>query len=262
MRMGVPPSPSEESARQRAEPLARVLAARGVVVQMKVAPSYQALGDQLLHARVDVAWAPPIVCARVEAAGGSVALRAVRHGATAYRAALVCRAGPPLQLNRPREVVAAWVDEDSAAGYLLARSWLAGRHIDARNGFKRTVFCGSYFAALQAVADGLADVTSVYCSVAGAPPRSTLDEVDARLRDRLQIFAHTADTLTDGIVLPPGAQARNYEPILRALQGLHQDPEGRRALRGLLACDELRAEPSRPTSGALLALLTPAEKER
>lgn len=262
MRLGVPPSPSVDTARRRAEPLAAALAARGSPVEIVVAESYASLGDLLLGDHIDLAWAPPIVCARVEAAGGSAVLRAVRHGSTSYRAGLACRAGPVVDLTKCSLLVAAWVDENSAAGYLLARSWLAARHVDAMHGFKRAIFCGSYVSALQAVAEGLADVTSVFTSVAGAPLRSTLDEVDAALRARVQIFAHTADTQTDGIVLPPGAKPRTFEGLLRTLQALHLDDVGRRALRGMLACDELRAEAPRPTSAALQAILTARETRR
>lgn len=262
MRMGVPPSPSADAARRRAEPLAAALSRRGTPIEIVVAESYQALGSLVLNDQVDLAWAPPIVCARVEAAGGSTVLRAVRHGATTYRAGLVCRAGAVVELANCPALVAAWVDENSAAGFLLARSWLAARHVDALSAFKRAIFCGSYFAALQAVAEGLADLSSVYCSVAGAPAHSTLDEVDDKLRERLQIFAHTAETHTDGIVLPPSARHRTFEALLGQLEGLHGDAEGRRALRTLLACEELRAEMPRATSSALSTVLTALETRR
>lgn len=262
MRMGVPPSPSADAARRRAEPLAAALSRRGTPVEIVVAESYQALGDLLLNDQVDLAWAPPIVCARVEAAGGTTVLRAVRHGSTNYRAALVCRVGAVVELANSPALVAAWVDENSAAGFLLARSWLAARHVDALSAFKRAIFCGSYFAALQAVAESLADLSSVYCSVEGAPAHSTLDEVDGKLRQRLQIFAHTAETRTDGIVLPPSARHRTFEALLGQLEGLHADAEGRRALRTLLACEELRAEAPRATSSALSSVLTALETRR
>ncbi|MBI1949290.1 MAG: PhnD/SsuA/transferrin family substrate-binding protein [Deltaproteobacteria bacterium] len=255
MRLGVPPSPSVEVARARTAPLAAALAARGVTVELVFADSYDALGDLVLTGKVDAAWAPPIVCARVEAAGGVAALRAVRGGSTSYRVALVCRAGPVVELARHAELTAAWVDENSAAGYLLARSWLAGRHIDAVKGFKRALFLGSYTAALTAVADGRADLTSMFASTAAAPARTALDEVDAALRARVQVFGYTAETETDGVVLPPNAPPTTRDRLLQGVAALTADAAGVGALRELLGCEELRAVPPRPTSPALQALI-------
>lgn len=250
----MPPSPSTDAARARTAPLAAALAARAVPVELVFATSYDELGDRLLAGSLDAAWAPPIVCARVEAAGGVTVLRAVRGGSTSYRAALVCRAGVTVDVTRAGELVAAWTDECSAAGYLLARSWLAGRGVDAIKGFRRALFLGSYEAALCAVADGRADLCSMFASVPGVPPHSTLDELDEGLRSRLQVFAHTAETQTDGVVLPPHAPAGTLERLLAGLQALTADALGASALRALLGCEELRAVPPRPTSTALLAL--------
>ncbi|OGQ14064.1 MAG: hypothetical protein A2138_25500 [Deltaproteobacteria bacterium RBG_16_71_12] len=256
MRLGVPPSPSVEVARARTAPLAAALAARGVAVELVFADSYDRLADLVLAGELDAAWAPPIVCARVEAAGGVTVLRAVRGGSTAYRAALVCRAGPVVDLARHAELTAAWVDENSAAGYLLARSWLAGRHIDAVRAFKRALFLGSYAAVLQAVVEGRADLTSMFASLPGAPARTALDEVDVALRARVQVFAYTAETQTDGVVLPPNPPPGALERLLQGVAALTADPQGTSALRELLGCEELRAVPVRPTSTALQALVT------
>lgn len=251
----MPPSPSIDAARARTAPILSALAARGVPVELVFAASYDELGERLLAGALDAAWAPPIVCARVEAAGGVTVLRAVRGGSTSYRAALVCRAGDPVDLARHQELVAGWTDENSAAGYLLARSWLAGRGIDAVKGFKRALFLGNYESALRAIADGRADLGSMFASVPGAPPHTTLDEVDDGLRARLHVVAYTAETQTDGVVLPPTAPPGTLERLLAGLQALTADAPGASALRQLLGCEELRAVPPRPTSPALHALM-------
>jgi phosphonate transport system substrate-binding protein len=254
MRFGLPPSPSAEVARTRATHLVSALAHLPEVV-VEVAESYGALGDGLISGEYAAGWAPPIVCARVEMLGGEVVLRALRGGATSYRAALVCRAGAELDWARPEELVAAWVDENSAAGYLLARSWLAGRRIDAVRGFKRALFTGSYVSALQAVADGRADVTSIFVAAEGAPAHTTLDEVDAALRGRLRIVTTVGETQTDGVVLGPNAERAALIPLLHALTVLGDSEEGADALKRMLQCDALRPAPRRPTSTALQQLL-------
>jgi phosphonate transport system substrate-binding protein len=254
---GLPPTPSRDAARAHAPALQAALSRRVPDIVVEVAATYGALGDDLLKQRYALAWAPPIVCARVEMGGGSVALRAVRGGVTSYRAGLVCRHADNPDLSRASELVAAWVDEDSAAGYLLARSWLKMRKIDAVHGFKRALFVGSYLAALQAVAHGDADLASIYISGEGSTPHSTLDEVEDALRDKLRVFATTGETQTDGIVIAPAVADAVSQPIVAAVVDVAASADGAAVLRRLLSCDELRAAagPRRPTSNALHELL-------
>jgi phosphonate transport system substrate-binding protein len=254
MRVGLPPSPSIDVARTRAPLVLRALVAVPGL-QLVVAESYLALGDQLLSGHLTAAWAPPIVCARVELAGGRAALRAVRGGVTSYRAALVCRADDDIDWARPERYTAAWVDEDSAAGYLLARSYLAARRIDALTAFRAASFAGSYMAALDAVLEGKADVTSCYFAPESAPPRSALEELPEEKRARLRVCATTGETQTDGVVLAPGVLDDDVRILVDALEFLGNTSDGRIALREVFQCEELRPVPLRLTSPALRDLL-------
>jgi len=175
-----------------------------------------------------------------------------------YRAGIVCRRGEQFDQTKAATLTAAWVDEDSAAGYLLARSWLMGRGVDAVTGFKRAFFTHSYVAALQAVADGSADVTSVFCSVEGASPHCTFDEVDERLRERLHIVAFTGDTQTDGVAIGKGINEAVTAPLVAGLVALGESADGRALLQRLMQCEGLRAVPpmsQTPTSAALADLV-------
>jgi len=261
MRFLLPPCPGVEAARQQAPLLQAALRATIPDLVVDVAPSYTALGDDVIAHRCLAAWVPPIVGARIEMAGGRILRRAIRRGQTAYRAGIVCRVGETLDLAKAPSMTAAWVDEDSAAGYLLARSWLAARHVDAITGFKRASFIHSYVACLQAVADGRADLCSVFASVPsaagedGAPSTSTLDEVDERLAARLHIVAFTGDTRTDGVAVGARVDDASVAVLLDALTRLPTTPGGAEVFRRLMQCDGLHVEPVRPTSPALQALL-------
>ncbi|NOK10904.1 PhnD/SsuA/transferrin family substrate-binding protein, partial [Corallococcus exercitus] len=91
-RFGLPPSLGSETARERAERLASFLQrALGKLVEVSVATSYETLAKDLLSGRADAAWAPPFVCARMEAMGVRVLARGVRRGMSSYRSALVGR---------------------------------------------------------------------------------------------------------------------------------------------------------------------------
>ncbi|NVJ24510.1 PhnD/SsuA/transferrin family substrate-binding protein, partial [Myxococcus sp. AM011] len=90
-RFGLPPSLGSEMARERADRLAAFLQrALGKLVEVSVASSYETLAKDLLSGRADAAWAPPFVCARMEAMGVRVVVRGVRRGMSSYRSALVC----------------------------------------------------------------------------------------------------------------------------------------------------------------------------
>src|SRR6185369_2058104 len=114
-------------------------------------PSYESLAKDLLSGKVDAAWAPPFVCARIEAMGVRVLVRGVRHGASSYRAALICRAESPLTIDTLGGRAAVWTDRDSVGGYLLAMALLRGKGLDPNKLFPKQEFAGSYKAALEAV---------------------------------------------------------------------------------------------------------------
>jgi len=256
VRFLLPPSPSLDIAKAHAPTLRALLAARVKDIVVDVAADYGALGDDVVAGRCVAAWVPPIVGARVEMAGGRVVLRALRQGQTAYRAAIVCRQGFALDVKQASQLTAAWVDEDSAAGYLLARSWLMGNHhIDAITGFRAAFFVGGYVQALEAVASGKADLTSVFASVAAAMPRTTLDEVDPALRAKLAVVGYTGDTRSDGVAIGQGIDDGAARPLIDALAALSSSAEGQAILSSLMQADGLRREAPKPTSTSLQALL-------
>src|SRR5207237_3225171 len=147
-RFGLSPSMGPE-ARERAPLLERFFTrALGKLVEVSVAQSYDALGKDVLSGKLDAAWAPPFVCARLEAMGTRVAARGVRQGSAVYRGALVCRVNKPLSLERLEGAKAAWVDRDSVAGYLLPLALLRTRGMDPSKVFFSQDFLGSYRAAV------------------------------------------------------------------------------------------------------------------
>lgn len=256
MRFLLPPSTGTAQAPRHVPELVAALAATVPDLVVDVATDYTSLGDAVVTGRCAAAWVPPIVGARVEMTGGRIVLRAVRHGATRYRSGLVCRRGMTFEPAKAPTMTAAWIDEDSAAGHLLARAWLMKHHIDSLTGFTRVYFTHSYVASLQAVADGFADVTAVYCSVDGPVAHCTLDTVDPVLREKLQVFAYTDETATDGIAIGPGVDAAAVEPLIAGLEALAQAGSGVALLGRLMQCEALqRPQRGVPTSTSLSALV-------
>jgi phosphonate transport system substrate-binding protein len=167
-------------------------------------PDYASLGQELLAGQSEIAWAPPLLCARVEQAGGVVVGRFQRKGLTTYRAALVCAKARPVDLASTDGLRAIWVDAESTSGYLLPRAYLLQRGIDPATAFASESFSKTYAAALEAVAQGRADLTAVYATPARAQQaRTGLEDVPLAVRERLQAFAFTEEAPNDGLALCP-----------------------------------------------------------
>jgi len=246
-RFGLPPSLGSEMARERAERLAAFLQrALGRLVEVSVAPSYETLAKDLLSGRADAAWAPPFVCARMEAMGVRVAVRGVRRGMSSYRAALVSRAGVALTVDRLKGTTAAWVDRDSVAGYLLPTAYLKAQGLEPTRAFFAQHFTGSYRGVLEAVLGGKADVASVFC-----PPASTgltystgvEDVLGAGAGRRFELIAYTDEAPNDGVPVAMGLAPELVQTLETTLLGLQTSAEGMALLKDIFNADRFEPAP-------------------
>lgn len=186
--------------------------------RMRVATSYAELTALLLAGEVDLAWAPPVVCATVERAGGEVLAQCERGGATTFRAAFVARAGSGLRLEALDGVNVAWVARESTAGYQLPRAWLASRGVDLGRAFQREHFSGSYHLSLVALVSRRVELATTFAAPAHVAGGATgLDRVPDALRSGLEVLGFTDEVANDAIVV--GAQV-NRELATRVKQGL------------------------------------------
>ncbi|NVJ07583.1 phosphate/phosphite/phosphonate ABC transporter substrate-binding protein [Myxococcus sp. AM001] len=246
-RFGLPPSLGSETARERADRLASFLQrALGKLVEVSVASSYETLAKDLLSGRADAAWAPPFVCARMEAMGVRVVVRGVRRGMSSYRSALVCRAGAGLTVERLKGTTAAWVDRDSVAGYLLPTAYLKTQGLEPTRAFFAQHFAGSYQGALESVLDGKADVTSVFC-----PPASTgltfatgvEDVLGAGAGRRFELIAYTDEAPNDGVPVAMGLQPQLVSSLESTLLSLQSSPDGQALLKDIFNAERFEAAP-------------------
>lgn len=226
LRLALPPSFSNLEPARRAQVEQFVSAATSLPVELMVAASYDRLAASLLSGEINLAWAPPFACARLETAGVPILVRAVRSGQATYRAALVCQAASPLRLERLQGTRAAWVDRESTGGYLLVASLLRSRGLDLGRTFSSQNFAGSYQAALTAVVDGRADVASYYLPPAAAGDRLDLDEVLPGKQGALRSLAFTDEAPNDGIALAPFTSPAIVSALEKALLGAIGLPYG------------------------------------
>lgn len=249
-RFALPPSLGRESARERARAFAAVLYEAGFSTVWPL-PTYAAVEEQLFTGEIDAAWGPPLVCARIEAQGGRVALRSLRWGAPCYRSALLCRAGDRLDLHelgksrrRPRAV---WVDEFSMSGYLLPRAHLSRLGVTPSEVLFEEKLAGSFEACLQNVLEGDADLTACFSAAARSNrPRAGYVELLGVRADELRVVDYTAECPSDGIVLSPRLSADAAAELGGALTKLVEERHLCRQLA--LAFDVDGFEPAPPGS--------------
>lgn len=227
-------------------------------VDVTVSQGYDALARNLLSGAVDVAHAPPLVCARVEPQGIVVAARAVRHGRASYGAALVRRRGSDTSLSRPKAIRAAWVDPLAVAGYLLPVSHLkTSRLVDPARHFASQAFFGSYPAALAAVLEGRADLCAVH-ALKGRP-ESAREAIERQAPGRsfdFDVLEITSEVPGDAIVVRRGLDPA---PLQAAFLHLHTEEAGRQLLARVFAAERFEAAP--PQAYRALYAVAPQEPE-
>ena len=180
--------------------------------------SYEALQHGVLTGEVDAAWGPPLICARVEAAGGTVALRAVRRGEVTYRSVLLVRVQDRFELAslgtgeyRPRAV---WVDSWSMAGYLLPRAHLRRIGVDPAKAFSSEKMLGSYTACFDAVLEVDADLTASFIGT------TQLEAMWGDRMRRLRPAGYSEEIPNDGIVIAPSLAVEQRTALIGRLRKL------------------------------------------
>lgn len=226
-RFELPPSLGREPVRTLAREFAALLFDAGFST-ISPAQSYATLEERLLSGEADAAWGPPLVCARIEASGGAVALRAVRWGAHAYRSVLVVRADDKLDLKEAarlrRRLRAVWVDPYSMGGHVLPRAYLRGLGIDFERLFLWEAYLGSYERCLEEVLEGEADLTASFASAAKATRRvDGFHEMRPARAGELRALAYSAECPNDGIVVSPRLTQEARGALCGALRRLCSD---------------------------------------
>jgi phosphonate transport system substrate-binding protein len=192
------------------------------LIQPRVLASYAALRDEVEAGRAAIAWAPPRVAIDLEDAGlASIDLCSVRGGQVAYHAALFTRHASPVEtLADLRGRSAAWVDADSAAGYLFPRLAIAAAGLEPAGLFGEERFLGTHARVADAVLAGEADVGGTYLSldpVTERPISAGWLEAGAGINGAL-ILAQAGPIPSDTIVfsrrLPPDQKAEIVEQVL------------------------------------------------
>ena len=245
-RFALPPSLGADAAFERAKRLEQHLDVMlGRHAEVVVAASYESLAKDLLGGKIDAAWAPPFVCARVEAMGVRVLVRGVRQGTSQYRAALVARADSHVTLEKLSGLTAVWTDRDSVGGYLLAVAFLRSKGLDPSKVFFAQQFAGSYHAALDTLLSGKADISSVFAQPSSpkAPEATGLDQLLPDRKGELAVVAFTDLSPNDGVAVSMSASPVLVTALEKTLLTLHQSPEGAALLTDTFSAERFEPAP-------------------
>lgn len=244
VRFAVPPTLAD--ALSAGKPLQSYLTqVLGKATEIVVPQSYEMLAKELLSGKVDAAWAPPFVCARIEAMGVRVLVRGVRDGASTYRAALLCRADSGLTKSTLQGTTVAWSDRDSVAGYLLPMAWLRDQGFTPAKLFFRQDFVGSYKAALELVATGAVDLTSVFAPSArvGKTDATSVDDVWRGHERDFRVLAYTDESPNDGVAVSLAAGGQLVADLERAMLSMKDSEVGREVMRTLFHAERFEPAP-------------------
>lgn len=244
LRLALPPSLGPVVAGERGRRLETFLGeAMKRTTKVVIAASYEGLAKELLSGRCDAAWAPPFVCARIEAMGVRVLVRGVRNGSSSYRAALLCRSDAALTVESLQGTTASWCDRDSVGGYLLPLALLRSRGMDPNKVLAAQTFSGSYQASLDALLSGQADLTSVFASSGKDGATSGIEELLPGRQHLVKVIAYTDESPNDGVAVAMSTPAELAMDLERVLLQLHDSPEGASILKATFNADRFEVAP-------------------
>lgn len=189
--------------------LSSFAAALGAATQLRTVPvavpDYPALLDAMRTADVDVAWLPPVLALRTVSAGRALPIALpVRRGVSSFHTALFTEVGSPIQRATDLQAArVAWVDRNSASGYLVIRAALRAQGLELERAFAEERFVGSHDAVVRAVLHGNADVGATYLhhdARAGGVWRAGWGDAAAHIVARVGPIP--ADVIAAGIHVP------------------------------------------------------------
>lgn len=197
--------------------------------RLRTAANYQSILNQLIRGKIDIAWLGSQ--SSVEARKNpevELLVKPVRFGTTSYRGIIIARQDSGIRsLEDLKGKKFAWVDKESASGYLFPKSLLIEAGIDPDRDFETAQFLGKHDAVVLNVLLGKYDAGACYDDA-----RKTLR--DEKKREELTILATTQDISNEPIVcrksLPEDLRAK----IKKAFLDLSlKTPEGKIVLKDL-----------------------------
>ena len=202
-------------------------------VQFRFAASYEQIIDGLKNNRFDLAVLGPLAYVQAaEKTDYTPLVRPVRFGSPSYRAMIFTHAESGItSVSQLRDRTIAFVDPDSASGYLFPRSHMISEYnLDPETDMSRVSYVGGHDRVAEVVLDGQFAAGATYDDA-----RMEIFETTEEADDNLPVLTRTAPIPSEPLVISP--RIRNdeelYEKLKELLLNLHREEQGREALRSL-----------------------------
>jgi len=132
----------------------------GVRIELHRAADYRALTSAVEQGLVHFVWLPPLAAARAVKTGMITPVAvAVRHGTTSYMTGLITREQSAVYTVADlKGLRAAWVDRESASGYVVIRAALRQQGVSLVDAFAADLFLRSHAEVVRKINDGTVDV--------------------------------------------------------------------------------------------------------
>jgi phosphate/phosphite/phosphonate ABC transporter binding protein len=227
----------------------------GCVARVIIVSDYDSLGRSLLNGTIDVGWFSPFAYVSAKSKGAITALvTTVVNKNASYTGYIIARKDQGItSLEDLRNKRFAFVDQQSASGYVYPRYMLIKQGKDPDRYFSEALFLGSHNRVIDGVLDGTVDAGGTYSEAVDAArskglhvddliilaktdpiPKDAIaarPQLDAALVNRLrQAFMETADTTSQyaSLMKKSGlngfieAQDEVYDVIRNAAKVLHK----------------------------------------
>jgi phosphate/phosphite/phosphonate ABC transporter binding protein len=196
----------------------------GMAIDLHKAADYRALASAMEQGLVHFAWLPPLAAARVVRSGVvTPAAVAVRHGAASYYAGLIALESSHIHsIADLKQLRAAWVDRESASGYLVIRAALRQMGVSLVDAFAEDLFLRSHAEVARAVDEGIADVGATYFNLASGAvkmARSTYTGLVGEPLKNMRIVAEAGPIPSDMFAVHRSVSPVALQKIQTALIG-------------------------------------------
>jgi len=234
IRFGISPALGVTTARAQGERVAAWLKKR---IEREVRPvvygDYQALVDAIADGEVDFAWMPPVSLVQAAERGVGVVAIAQRFGRPTYESVIVVKGDSPIkELEDLRGKAIAFVDRDSASGYLFVADLVARELGNPAGVFAEQHFQGSHKAVCDSVLRGWVDAGTTYVvrNPGGEIVHSGWIDLIERAGD-LRVLRVSDPIPCDAIAHRPGLASGLVERLAKTVADVEADDvEGRGVL--------------------------------
>jgi len=212
-------------------------------VEAEVFSDYDAAANSLVEKRADVAWLPPLQGYNVKLGGARPVAKLTREGRD-YQLPVIFNhmKSAPTSLKELNHVRAAWVNRNSATGYVFAAAKLDAENVPFK-AFDAQEFLGSHEAVCKAVASGKADVGATFVDDRGPREPLQLDgcaqTIGKRKSSDLRVLAVGERVPSDAFFTRKGLSEPDRKLLEGALLDMARASEGRRLLEKFLRADGL-----------------------